>query len=145
MSRPPVLAIVVVLSALVWAGEAGWFWAVLAGFGISASPAAAGLVMAMATLATLVPSSPGYVGPFHLAAFAAVTILGSSPEVAASFAVLAHAGIWVPTTLAGAISILANPGLFGGFGPKTFGKVPRPLVVDARERFNAAGSGDTPE
>jgi uncharacterized protein (TIRG00374 family) len=128
MSRPPVMAYVVVLSALAWAGEAGLFWALLAGFGISASPAAAGLVMAIATLATLVPSSPGYVGPFHLAAFAATTILGSSPEVAASFAVLAHAAIWLPTTLGGAISILANPDLFGGVGPKVFGKFPGPSV-----------------
>jgi hypothetical protein len=114
MSRPRVLIIVIVLSALVWAGEAVFFWAFLAGFGISASPAAAALTMAIATLATLVPSSPGYVGPFHLAAYAATTILGSSPEVAASFAVLTHAGIWLPTTLAGAVAILANPSMFGG-------------------------------
>lgn len=124
MSRAPVMLFVVVLSAVVWAGEAGVFWALLAGFGISLSPAAAGLVMVIATLATLVPSSPGYVGPFHLAAFAAITVLGSSPEVAASFAVLAHAAIWLPTTLAGAISILANPGLFDTFGPQLFGKFP---------------------
>lgn len=114
MSRVPVLSVVAVLSVLVWVGETGLFWAVLAGFGISFSPVAAALVMTFATLATLVPSSPGYVGPFHVAAFAAMTILGSSPELAASFAVLAHAAIWLPTTLAGAISILANPALFGG-------------------------------
>lgn len=114
MSRPPVLIVVTLLSALVWVGEAGFFWAFLTGAGISSSLAAAALVMTIATLATLVPSSPGYVGPFHLAAYAATTILGSSPEIAVSFAVLAHAGIWLPTTLAGAIAILLNPGLFAG-------------------------------
>lgn len=114
MSRPRVLGVVVVLSALVWAGESCFFWSFLAGFGISASPAAAALAMAIATLATLVPSSPGYIGPFHLAAYAATTILGSPPEIAASFAVLAHAGIWLPTTFVGAVAILTNPGLFGG-------------------------------
>lgn len=133
MSRPPILAIFVGLSMLVWAGEAGLFWAFLAGFGVSVSPVAAGLVMAIATLATLVPSSPGYVGPFHLAAFAAITILGSSPEVAASFAVLAHAGIWLPTTLAGAISILANPGLFSGGRTKGIGELPTSSISHASE------------
>jgi uncharacterized protein (TIRG00374 family) len=112
MSRAPVLLTIFALSVLVWGGEAGLFWAFLVGFGIAASPAAAILVMAIATLATLVPSSPGYVGPFHLAAFTAISILGGSPEVAASFAVLVHAGIWLPTTFAGAVSILMNPSLF---------------------------------
>lgn len=126
MSRPADLAIMVALSVVIWAGEAGFYGAFLAGFGISTSPAAAALVMAMATLATLVPSSPGYVGPFHLAAYAAITILGSAAEVAASFAVLAHAGIWLPTTIAGVLSILANPGLFGGIKPEVSRSVPGP-------------------
>lgn len=116
MSRARVLAGLFSLSVLVWLGEAGLFLAFLNGFGISASPASAAIVMAIATLATLVPSSPGYVGPFHLAAYAAMTILGSSTNVAASFAILAHAGIWLPTTLAGTLAILLNPGLFGGRG-----------------------------
>ncbi|MCX7320340.1 MAG: lysylphosphatidylglycerol synthase transmembrane domain-containing protein [Hyphomicrobiales bacterium] len=114
MSRLRVFAPVLLLSAIVWAGEAGLFWSFLAGFDITFSLASAALVMGIATLATLVPSSPGYVGPFHLAAYAATTILGSSADVAASFAVLAHAGIWLPTTLAGAVAILANPRLFSG-------------------------------
>jgi uncharacterized membrane protein YbhN (UPF0104 family) len=114
MSRAPVLVGIFALSLLAWAGETGLFLAFLKGFGISATPASAAIVMTMATLATLVPSSPGYVGPFHLAAYAAMTILGSPADMAASFAVLTHAGLWLSTTLAGGIAILSNPGLFGG-------------------------------
>lgn len=113
MSRLPVLLTLFVVSILVWAGEAGLFWAVLRGFGFEAGAGAAMVVMAIATLSTLVPSSPGYVGPFHLAAFAAVTILGGTSAQAASFAVLAHLGVWLPTTLAGVLAILFNPQLFG--------------------------------
>lgn len=113
MSRLPVLLTLFALSMLVWAGEAGLFWSVLRGFGLEASAGAAMVVMAIATLSTLVPSSPGYVGPFHLAAFAAVAMLGGTPAQAASFAVLAHLGVWLPTTLAGALAILFNPQLFG--------------------------------
>jgi hypothetical protein len=39
-------------------------------------------------------------------------MLGGSSAQAASFAVLAHLGVWLPTTLAGGIAILVNPGLF---------------------------------
>lgn len=113
MSRLPVLLTLFALSMLVWAGEAGLYWSLLWGFGLEASAGAAVVVMAIATLSTLVPSSPGYVGPFHLAAFSAVTMLGGNSAQAASFAVLAHLGVWLPTTVAGALAILFNPQLFG--------------------------------
>jgi len=112
MSRLPVLLTLFALSMLVWAGEAGLYWALLWGFGLEASAGAAVVVMAIATLSTLVPSSPGYVGPFHLAAFSAVAMLGGTSAQAASFAVLAHLGVWLPTTAAGALAILFNPQLF---------------------------------
>jgi len=114
MSRLPVLFVLFILSMLIWAGEAGLFWSLLLGFGLNSGPAAAIAVMAIATLSTLLPSSPGYVGPFHLAAYAAIGMLGGTPGLAASFAVLAHLGVWLPTTLAGGLAILANPKLFGG-------------------------------
>ena len=113
MSRLPVLFSLFVLSMLVWVGEAGLYWALLWGFGLEVSAGAALAVMAIATLSTLVPSSPGYVGPFHLAAFSAVIMLGGTTAQAASFAVLAHLGVWLPTTIAGALAILFNPQLFG--------------------------------
>ena len=114
MSRPRVLAVLALLSAVVWVGETGLFWAVLHGLSIDAAFPASLTIMAVATLSTLVPSSPGYVGPFHLAAYSAAVMLGGTPVQAASFAVLAHLGLWLPTTVAGSIAILAKPALFKG-------------------------------
>lgn len=113
MSRLRVLIMLFVLSMLVWAGEAGLYWAILWGFGLDVGAGGALVVMAIATLATLAPSSPGYVGPFHLAAFSAVIMLGGGADQAASFAVLAHLGVWLPTTIAGSLAILLHPQLFG--------------------------------
>jgi len=62
---------------------------------MQANVALAVTIMAIATLSTLIPSSPGYVGPFHLAAFFAIKILGGSAEQATSFAVLAHLSVWL--------------------------------------------------
>lgn len=114
MSRPRVLIAVIGVSMLVWIGEAGLFYFLLIGFGLDASPAVAVVVMAIATLSTLVPSAPGYIGPFHLAAFTAITMLGGTSAQAGSYAVLSHLALWLPTTLAGAIAIWMKPGLFHG-------------------------------
>lgn len=114
MSRLSVLVTLFALSMLVWIGEAGLFWSLLQGFGFETGPEVAIVVMAIATLSTLVPSSPGYVGPFHLAAYAAISMLGGTPGQAASFAIVSHLGVWLPTTLVGILAILLNPQLFSG-------------------------------
>jgi hypothetical protein len=118
MSRPRVLIVLFGLSVLVWAGETGMFLSLIFGLGLHAGPAAALLIMAVATLSTLVPSSPGYVGPFHLAVFSAVSMLGGSSSQAASLAFLTHLGLWLPTTLAGSLVIAANPQLLKGIKGK---------------------------
>src|SRR3569832_457226 len=101
MSRPRVLIAVIGISMLVWVGESGLFYFLLLGFGLDATPAIAVVVMAIATLSTLVPSAPGYIGPFHLAAFTAITMLSSTSAQAGSYAVLSHLALWLPTTIAG--------------------------------------------
>lgn len=112
MSRPKLLLTMLIISMLVWVGEAGLFYFVLLGAGIEGSPVVALLVMSVATLSTLVPSSPGYVGPFHLAAFTAISLVGGTVAQAGSYAVIVHLALWLPTTLAGALAIWISPALF---------------------------------
>lgn len=112
MSRLSVLLVVTALSACIWVGETGLFWSILHGLNIDVDFPAALMIMAVTTLSTLVPSSPGYVGPFHFAAYSMAVVFGSSAPAAASFAVLAHLSLWIPTTVAGGIAILLNPSLF---------------------------------
>lgn len=114
MSRPKILLAVMMVSMLVWVGESGLFYFLLLGFGLNANPALAVIVMAIATLSTLVPSAPGYIGPFHLAAFTAITMLGGTSAQAGSYAVLTHLALWLPTTIVGAIAIWMSPALFHG-------------------------------
>jgi uncharacterized protein (TIRG00374 family) len=114
MSKISLLPRLIAVSACVWMGEAGFYWAVLAGFGLPSAPTVAMLVMASVTLSTLIPSSPGYVGTFHLAAYAIVSTLGAAPAQAASFAFLSHLSLWVATTAAGGAAIAYNPQLFAG-------------------------------
>lgn len=119
MARPRLLFSVIAISMLVWAGETGLFFFLLIGFGLGTNPGLAIVVMAIATLSTLVPSSPGYVGPFHLAAFTAIATLGGTTAQAGSYAVLSHLALWLPTTLVGAIAIWMRPSLFQAIRSKS--------------------------
>lgn len=112
MSMPRVLAKVIALSALVWLGEALAYYAVMLGFGFELPALSALLVMSFVTLSTLVPSSPGYVGTFHLAAISVMVLMGTTEDVATSFAILCHLMLWLPTTLAGGIATLIRPEIF---------------------------------
>ena len=63
------------------------------------------LTTGVANLATLVPSSPGYVGPFEAGIKTALEgALDISGSAALSYAILVHACLWFPVTLWGAIS-----------------------------------------
>lgn len=112
MSRPKILFKMLPLSMLVWVGEAGLFYFVMLGVGMQSFPAVALLVMSIATLSTLVPSSPGYVGPFHIAAFTAISLVGGTAAQGGSYAVIVHLALWLPTTIVGLITIWLNPELF---------------------------------
>lgn len=120
MSQPRLLLTMIIVSMIVWVGEAGLFYFVLVGSGVDGSPFVALLVMAVATLSTLVPSSPGYVGTFHLAAFTAISLVGATTSQAASYAVIVHMALWLPTTLAGALAIWISPELFRASPSKAF-------------------------
>jgi uncharacterized protein (TIRG00374 family) len=114
MLGPKNFICVFLLSLGVWVFEAGLFMAILEGMHLSVSLIDAIGIMAITTLATLVPSSPGYVGPFHIAAYSALATLNVSVSDAANFAIVAHLALWLPTTFAGAVAILCNRHLFQG-------------------------------
>lgn len=122
MSRFRILLMLFALSVLVWVCESGLFWCLLIGFELETHFAVAMMVMAIATFSTLVPSSPGYIGPFHLAAFTAISMLGGTADQAASFAVLSHLALWIPTTLAGGLAMILTPQLFRGMVIKSNNK-----------------------
>ena len=62
------------------------------------------LTTGIANLATLIPSSPGYVGPYEAAVILVLSgALGLSRELALSYGVLVHVMLWLPVTIWGVI------------------------------------------
>jgi uncharacterized protein (TIRG00374 family) len=91
----------IILSLAVWGLEGAAFWCVGLALSALAVPAGAWLAMPVATLATLIPSTPGYVGTFDYFGLLAMAKTGNEAAAAAAFTLLAHALLWFPPTLVG--------------------------------------------
>ena len=104
IARPRRFVALVLLSILVWTFEGGLFVSALAAFDPAHAVSAGIFALAVATLATLVPSSPGYIGTFHFFAIQALLVFGFDQTTAAAFAITAHLLLWLPTTLAGLLA-----------------------------------------
>jgi glycosyltransferase 2 family protein len=97
------LLMVFLLSILAWACEGGMYWMVALAFNsLNLSVGAVFMTLAVANLATLVPSTPGYVGPFDAAAkLVLVQVFGIAQGLALSYVILLHAALYLPITLLG--------------------------------------------
>lgn len=100
------LLLVSLSSVVAWGFEASTYFMVAHAFGGSVQ-AAMGipetlLTTGIANLATLVPSSPGYVGPYEAAVILVLNgALGLTRELALSYGVLMHVMLWIPITIWG--------------------------------------------
>ena len=101
LGTPRRFAAIVFLSAVAWVFEGSVFFIAAIASGVPGRPLAAFFALAAATLATLFPSSPGYIGTFDFFAMQALIVFGASAGTAALFAITAHLLLWLPTTLAG--------------------------------------------
>lgn len=64
------------------------------------------MIMALAALSVLVPSSPGYIGTFHFVVQSGFMLFGVGANQAFSAAALLHATTYFPTLLLGLISFI---------------------------------------
>ena len=92
------------LSLLAWCVELSLFFVLMLGFALPASYPLAFLVGSAANFATLVPSSPGYVGTFD---GALVKVLSDTAGVAAAqataYAIVVHATLFLPVVILGTL------------------------------------------
>jgi uncharacterized protein (TIRG00374 family) len=108
LTRKADLAIVAATSVVAWGCEASMYWMIARGFGGELAEtmgiAETLLTTGVANLATLIPSSPGYVGPFESGV---VLVLSGALELprslALSYAIVVHATLYFPITLLGLV------------------------------------------
>ena len=88
------------LSAAVWACEGAAFVVIAANLGAGAAGGGPWLSLAAGSLATAIPSAPGYIGTFDYFAALGASAYGAAPEAAAALALTVHA-LWIPVTAVG--------------------------------------------
>lgn len=112
----PRMLILIALSAVVWVCEGGAFVVLAATLMPGAAPLGPWLSLSAGTLATAIPSGPGYVGTFDYFAALGFAAYGAAPEIAAALALTVHA-LWAPWTAVGLACWLPSKGgwqLLGG-------------------------------
>lgn len=92
------------LSAAAWSLDALVFWLVAQALGIDLTPPAALVVAAVTVLGTAIPSAPGYIGTFELAASAIAVAFGVPAAPALALGLLAHVVTLVPIAIGGMVA-----------------------------------------
>lgn len=92
-----------------WTAEGCVFWFSALALPSILNPQASWLALPVGTLATLIPSTPGYVGTFDFFTVRAMTELGNASAAATAYALLVHALLWLPPTLVGGVYLLLHP------------------------------------
>ena len=96
------LALVASCSVFAWGLESSMYFVIAQGFDLPLGIAGTLMTTAVANLATLIPSTPGYIGVFESGVVLVVNgLLGVEREVALSFAIVVHAALYFPITLWG--------------------------------------------
>jgi hypothetical protein len=97
------LSLVVLSSAAAWAIEAGAYLVIGKGFDLGVGYGEYCLLLAAANLAIIIPTFFGGTGPFEWAAKLVLVGAGVNDGLAGAYSIVAHAVIFVPTTIIGLI------------------------------------------
>lgn len=106
LRRPRDAAVIGSLSIVVWLLESMMFVCMLPCVGLPFEMRPGIIAMSVTNLGILVPSTPGFVGPFHFFCSQAIQSQGATEAVSLAYAVLVHLAFYVPATLWGAGAML---------------------------------------
>ena len=100
--------VLAVLSVVSWGCEGAVFVMAAAALNVEAAAFAPWFSMAAGTLATTIPSTPGFMGTFDYFSAQGMEAYGAPAEVAVAFALVIHAVLWAPGTIIGMTGLLLS-------------------------------------
>jgi uncharacterized protein (TIRG00374 family) len=118
LRSPREVFMVFVTSIVIWLFETGKYWFVMHAFPFHVSFFALMLMNGIVTLATTIPSAPGYVGTFDAPGIALLSAYGIPVEIATGYTLLLHAALWLAPTVVGAYFFIVREGMEWGKVPK---------------------------
>jgi uncharacterized protein (TIRG00374 family) len=101
VESPHIMVIAFLYSLLIWAIFTSSIYLMGLAFGIKLSISAAVMVLLAICLAIMIPSTPGYIGPYHAAVAYTLVLYNIPLEKALSLSIVFHATNYIPITLAG--------------------------------------------
>ena len=110
LRSPALLLKLLALSVLSWGLEGCVFWVVGQAFNVALPGYAPWFALSTATLATLIPGTPGHLGTFDYFAVLGFGVYGIERSAAASMAFVVHLLLWLPVTVVGGILLLRRQG-----------------------------------
>lgn len=108
VNRADILVKIVLLTAVVWFFSSLGIYLSLLAVGVKLSLWACIFILSMTGLASMVPVSPGYVGPLEFIFVTGLMVFGVNKNYALSFTVLFRIISWLPPTLLGLAILLKN-------------------------------------
>ncbi len=93
-------------SIATWGVNTLTVYLILLTFNIDVTPMAAVVLVVVTNLSMVVPSAPGYVGPFELAVVAVLSALGQPASITRTFAIVYHFVGLVPVAVMGLIAAI---------------------------------------
>jgi hypothetical protein len=99
---PPLL----LWSVAIWAVISAYYWLVLLAFQPAGRYVAGLAVASITALGMTIPASPGYIGVFEFLARETMVLFGTQPEVGLSYALVAHAIVYIVYSVLGLGSMI---------------------------------------
>src|SRR5262249_3482814 len=98
LGNAPKITVLLLLSLAVWLCETGLYCFTLSCFALPKVFPLSALAMSLTNLGILIPSSPGFIGPFHFFCMQALSAFGIQPALALSYAIVVHLAFYIPVT-----------------------------------------------
>jgi uncharacterized protein (TIRG00374 family) len=96
-------------SLVAWIFEGLVFWLVALSIPNVSNDLASWVALPVGTLATIIPSTPGYLGTFDYFTAQSMIAMGNSFASSVSFAFTIHVVLWLPPTLVGGMYLILSP------------------------------------
>ena len=108
LSRVRMMMILIFWSLIIWTAEGFVFWFIALGLPNISNPLAAWFALPIGSLATLIPSTPGYVGTFDYFVIESMHSLDNDLAASTALAFIVHLLLWAPPTLIGGLYLLID-------------------------------------
>lgn len=109
LSKGGTMIRLVIWSIAAWLSEGCVFWFAAIALSSITTPEAGWLALPVGTLATLIPSTPGYVGTFDYFTVRAMSAMSNNSVASTAYALLVHVMLWLPPTFIGGVYLLLHP------------------------------------